>query len=177
MNKSRGRVEALRMITNSGIIIVSIGECALARSPVKIKTSGLGSCVGITLYDRQEKIGGLIHAVLPSIKNSQMKENPLKFTDSGIEYLMNKMVRKGSSRKKLEAKLAGGASMFENPHVSTGHTSIGERNTKQARETLKRLGISIVAEDTGKNYGRTITFDTSNGNLLIRTSLRRDIVI
>ena len=55
-------------MTDSGIVVVGIGDCGLARSPVKIKTFGLGSCVGITLYDRQEKIGGLVHAMLPSYK-------------------------------------------------------------------------------------------------------------
>lgn len=151
---------------------MGIGECALARSPVKIKTSGLGSCVGIALYDRQEKIGGLIHAVLPSIKDSRIKDNLLKFTDSSIEYLVEEMVKKGSSRKKLEAKLVGGANMFENSYIS-----IGERNIRQARETLKRFEISIVAEDIGKNYGRTIILNTSTGDLLIRTSLRGNKVI
>ncbi|MFI5384302.1 MAG: chemotaxis protein CheD, partial [Methanosarcina thermophila] len=53
-------------MTDSGIIIVGIGACALARSPMKIKTS-VGSCVGVTIYDKQERRGGLLHAMLPSI--------------------------------------------------------------------------------------------------------------
>ena len=159
-------------MADSGIVIVGIGDCGLARSPVKIKTFGLGSCVGITLYDRHEKIGGLVHAMLPTINYARIKDNPLKFTDSGIEYLVEEIVRKGSSRKKLEAKLVGGAHMFENRHMN-----IGERNVKWARDTLKRLEIPVVAEDTGKNYGRTITLDTSTGDLLVRTILRVDKVI
>jgi chemotaxis protein CheD len=159
-------------LTDSGTIIVGIGDCALARSPVKIKTLGLGSCVGITLYDRREKIGGLVHATLPSINYARIKDNPLKFTDSGIEYLAEEIVKRGSSRKKLEAKLVGGAHMFENKHMN-----IGERNIEWARSTLKKLEIPVVAEDTGKNYGRTITLDTSTGDLLVRTILRGDKII
>jgi len=159
-------------VTDSGIFVVGIGAYALARSPVKIKTFGLGSCVGITLYDRRERIGGLVHAMLPTINNARIKDNPLKYTDSGIEYLADEIIKKGSSIKKLEAKLVGGARMFENQSMN-----IGERNIESARRTLERLHISLVAEDTGKNYGRTVTLDTSTGDLLIRTILRGNEII
>lgn len=159
-------------MADSGIVMVGIGDYAIARSPVKIKTSGLGSCVGVTLYDRQEKIGGLLHTMLPNIKKAGIKDNPAKFTDAGIEYIVAEIIKNGGSRKKLEAKLVGGASMFENSHMN-----IGERNIKSAKETLQKLGVKIIAEDTGKNYGRTIIFDTFTGDLLIKTMLRGDKVI
>lgn len=159
-------------MADSGIIMVGIGDCAIARSPAKIKTSGLGSCLGITLYDKREKIGGLLHTMLPNIKEARIKDNPAKFTDAGIEYLVDEIIKKGGSREKLEAKIVGGASMFENSHLN-----IGERNIRSAKDTLKRLGVSIVAEDTGKNYGRTIIFDTFTGDLFIKTILRGDKII
>lgn len=159
-------------MADSGIVMVGIGDYAIARSPVKIKTSGLGSCVGVTLYDRQEKIGGLLHTMLPNIKKAGIKDNPAKFTDAGIEYIVAEIIKNGGSRKKLEAKLVGGASMFENSHMN-----IGERNIKSAKETLQKLGVKIIAEDTGKNYGRTIIFDTFTGDLLIKTMLKGDKVI
>lgn len=157
---------------DSGIVMVGIGDCAIARSPVKIKTSGLGSCLGITLYDRQEKIGGLLHTMLPNMKEKRTADNPAKFTDAGILYLVDEIINSGASGKKLEAKIVGGASMFENSHMN-----IGSRNITSARETLKKLGIPIRAEDTGKNYGRTIVFDTLTGELLIKTVLRGDKII
>lgn len=159
-------------MADSGIVIVGIGDYAIARSPVKIRTSALGSCVGVTIYDRHEKIGGLLHTMLPNIKKAGIKYNPAKFTDAGIEYLVAEIIENGGSRRKLEAKLVGGASMFENSHMN-----IGERNIKSAKETLKKLGLEIIAEDTGKNYGRTIIFDTLTGDLLIKTMLRGDQVI
>jgi len=159
-------------LADSGIVIVGIGDCAITRSPVKIKTSGLGSCVGVTIYDRHEKIGGLLHTMLPNRKKAGIKDKPAKFTDAGIEYLVAEIIKNGGSKRKLEAKLVGGASMFENSHMS-----IGERNIKSARETLKKLRVEIIAEDTGKNYGRTIIFDTFTGDLLIKTMLRGDKVI
>jgi chemotaxis protein CheD len=109
---------------------------------------------------------------LPTIDNARIKDNPLKYTDPGIEYLVNEIVKKGSSIKRLEAKLVGGAKMFENQNMN-----IGETNIKSARNTLRRLEIPIVAEDTGKNYGRTVTLDTSTGDLLVRTILKGDKLI
>ncbi|HII81525.1 MAG TPA: chemotaxis protein CheD [Methanosarcina sp.] len=159
-------------MADSGIVMVGIGDCAIARSPVKIKTSGLGSCLGITIYDRQEKIGGLLHTMLPNIKDTRIKDNPAKFTDAGIAYLVDEIIKRGGFREKLEAKIVGGAGMFENSHLS-----IGERNIKSARETMRKLGVPIIAEDTGKNYGRTVIFDTFTGDLLIKTVLKGDKVI
>nr|WP_304364464.1 chemotaxis protein CheD [Methanosarcina sp. KYL-1] len=158
------------------MILVGTGDYAVARSPVKLKASGLGSCVGITLYDRETKVGGLIHVMLPSIKEACLKanpaSNPAKFADSGIEHLLEEVVKIGACRKRLEAKVVGGASMF-----STTHLNIGERNTKLAKKTLEELGVAIVAEDTGKNYGRTITFDISTGDLLVKTVLEGNKII
>lgn len=159
-------------MTDSGIIVVGIGAYALSKSPVKIKTFGLGSCVSITLYDRRERVGGLVHTMLPSISHARIKDNPLKYTDSGIEYLTAEILKKGSSRKRLEAKIVGGAHMFENRNLR-----IGERNVKWAKNTLEKFEIPIIAEDTGKNYGRTVTLDISTGDLLIRTILRGDQII
>lgn len=152
---------------------MGIGACALARSPVKIKTFRLGSCVVITLYDRQERIGGLVHTMLPSISDARIKDKPFKYTDSGIEHLATEILREGSPRKRFEAKLVGGAHMFENRNLN-----IGERNIKYAKNTLEKFEIPIISEDTGKNYGRAIiTLDTSTGDLLMRTILRADKVI
>ncbi len=93
-------------LTDSGIIVVGIGACALARSPVKIKTFGLGSCVSITLYDRKERMGGLVHAMLPSINHARIKDKPSKYADSGIEYLAAEMVKKALPEKGSKQNLS-----------------------------------------------------------------------
>ncbi len=152
---------------DSSLIIVRIGDFAVARSPVRIKTSGLGSCVGITIYDRKEQVGGLVHAMLPSSKEDHLESNPAKYADSGIEYIIEEAIKIGASRKRLEAKIVGGASMFPRTYLN-----IGERNVKCAKKTLDDLGISLVAEDTGKNYGRTIILDTSTGIIFVKSALQ-----
>lgn len=151
---------------DSSLIIVGIGGFAIARSPARLKTSGLGSCVGVTIYDRKERIGGLVHAMLPSAKGDRLENNPAKYADSGIVYIIEEAIKTGASRKRLEAKIVGGASMFPNTFLN-----IGERNIKCAKKTLVEFGIPIVADDTGKNYGRTIILDTSTGILYVKSAL------
>ncbi len=150
---------------DSSLIIVGIGDFAVARSPVRLKTSGLGSCVGITIYDRKEKVGGLVHVMLPSSKGNSLESNPAKYADLGIEYLIEETIKTGASRKRLEAKIVGGASMFPNTFLN-----IGERNVKCAKMTLDEFDIPIIADDTGKNYGRTIILDTSTGILFVKSA-------
>jgi chemotaxis protein CheD len=72
-------------MTDSGIVVVGIGACAVARSPVKIKTFGLGSCVGIVLYDKRERIGGLVHTMLPTIEPIA-SEKPVKNEETACPY-------------------------------------------------------------------------------------------
>ena len=94
-------------MTDSGLIVVGIGAYALSKSPVKIKISGLGSCVSITLYDRWKRVGGLVHTMLPSISHARIKDNPLKYTDSGIEYLTAEILKKAYPEKGSKQKLSG----------------------------------------------------------------------
>ena len=67
------------------------------------------------------------------------------------------------------AKIAGGAQMFATSSGSSGITmKVGEKNAEAAKLNFKKLGIRIVAEDTGLNYGRTIEFYSADGSLLIK---------
>ncbi|MDD3043118.1 MAG: chemotaxis protein CheD [Methanosarcinaceae archaeon] len=152
---------------DSNKIVVGIADCAVAKKPLKLSTVGLGSCVGITVYDKKIHLGGLLHIMLPSIRQARLKANPAKFADSGIEYLLEEVKKEGAVKRRLEAKIAGGASMFANSSFN-----IGERNIRSVKQTFEDLDIPIVAEDTGKNYGRTIIFDTSTGTLHIKSAFK-----
>lgn len=147
---------------------VGIGELKTAGRPNRIITLGLGSCVGITLYDPVTKIGGLLHIMLPDSTLFNSVAKPAKFADLGIPLLLAEIRRKGGSTGSLQAKLAGGAQMFTGLNEKMV-LNIGERNINMARKVLKSLGIKIMAEEVGGNRGRTMILDTSNGQVLIRT--------
>lgn len=148
---------------------VGIADFKVGKEPVILITLGLGSCVGITLYDPVHKIGGLVHVMLPRMAEfSKGGGKPAKFADTGIPLLLEEVVRLGASRRLLEAKIAGGAQMFTGADRKF-RFDIGERNVAVAREVLKNLGIKVVGEDVGGNRGRTMILDTATGRVLIKT--------
>ncbi len=149
-------------------IKVGMADLNVCEMPDSLTTLGLGSCVGICLYDRVNKIAGLAHIMLPSSKEIKNNSNKAKFADSGINELIRLMVEKGSNKRNLSAKIAGGSQMF-NFNSSNDTLRIGERNVRATKEILKDLNIRVIAEDTGGNFGRTIVFSSEDGSLHIRT--------
>jgi len=153
-------------------IVVKIADLAVAREPAVISTHGLGSCLAICLYDPQAKVGGMAHVMLPSPELVKNQTNAAKFPISAIAAMLAEIERLGGSRRRLTAKLAGGARMFGallTTSKGAGTANIGQRNAQEARAELERLGIPIVAEDTGSDYGRSVEFLVSNGTVLVRS--------
>ncbi len=132
-----------------------------------ITTLGLGSCIGIAVYDSVTKIGGLAHIMLPDSTQMRNNLNIAKFADTGIEELVRRMVAAGANKRRLVAKIAGGARMFEVKGMS-GIGNVGERNAIASRKKLKQLGIPLVAEDTGLNFGRTVELYPETGEFYIK---------
>ena len=150
---------------------IGMAELEVLDHPGILATLGLGSCIGIALYDRETKAIGLAHVMLPSslqIKNDKININKGKFVDTAILELLEKMMKSGASKESIVAKLAGGAQMFTF-NDATDIMRIGERNIIAARERLWELGIPIIAEDVGGNYGRTIELYSSDGKLIVKT--------
>ena len=148
---------------------VKMAEYGVVEAPDQLITIGLGSCVGITLYDKYKKIGGMVHIMLPENRKGL---KPAKYADTGIPLLIEEMEKLGAKKNHLKAKIAGGAKMFS--VTSKDSTlNVGQRNVIKVKEVLKDLGIRILGEDTGANYGRTMKFFTDDGRVLI-TSHKTD---
>ena len=148
-------------------MVVGIADLKIGRENDIITTLGLGSCVGITLHDPIRKIGGLVHIMLPEY-NGQMDHNRHKFADTGIVDLLDKLIKAGASRGSLVAKIAGGAHMFAGSGAQD-FLKIGERNVVASKNTLQKLKLPIVGNDTGGTHGRTIELYNDTGKLKIRT--------
>ncbi|HHU22280.1 MAG TPA: chemotaxis protein CheD [Clostridiales bacterium] len=156
---------------------VDIAMMKVARAPDILYSLGLGSCVGVAIYDPVARVGGLIHVLLPSFKEfTQGVHSRTKFADSGIADMVEAMIGAGAKKYNMKAKIVGGAAMFatENNQV---HNTIGSRNVASCVETLKKLGIEIIAQDVGGNKGRSIFFDLSTGVLSVRTIEKGEKVI
>ncbi len=160
----------------SQTIKVGMADLNVCKSPDKLTTLGLGSCVGVAIRDPISHVGGLAHVMLPNSKTIKNNTNVYKFADTGIEELVSQMVAKGATRTRLVAKIAGGAQMFAFQSQSD-MVRVGEQNVEASKKKLKELNIPLLAEDTGKNYGRTIIFDPENGELAIRSVGKEEIII
>lgn len=150
------------------IIKVGMADMKMCEPPKGLTTLGLGSCVGVVLYDIKKKISGMIHVMLPDSTKIRNNSNRAKFADTGISDLFNSMLEAGADKSNIVAKIAGGAQMFAYGLGSNDLMRVGEKNIESVKTILKELDIHIIAEDTGLNYGRTIVFDSTNGNLIIR---------
>lgn len=151
---------------NNNPVIVGIAQGNIVQSPRKLISYALGSCVGICLYDRNKGIAGLAHILLPSHRDATDQTNPYKFADTGCVRLFDEMLRAGAGRHFITAKIAGGAEMF---HTDGKTWEIGKRNVKAAREALAALGIHLIAEDTGSDYGRTVMLDSATGIVTVKS--------
>lgn len=149
-------------------IRVGIADLNLTFKPHRLITVGLGSCIGIALYDVKIGIGGLAHIMLPDSTQFSNAANPNKFADLAIPILLDKMIKLGADKKNIKSKIAGGASMFTFTDKSM-NMDIGNRNSIAVKKKLSDLNIPILSADVGGNKGRTMVLDTSSFIVQIRT--------
>lgn len=146
---------------------VGMADLNICSSPDSIITLGLGSCVGVVLYDPVAKIAGMLHAMLPDSTAIRNNSNRPKFVDTGLDDLLEEMIKAGAVKSRLVAKIAGGAQMFAfESNSEMGR--IGEKNVSASKGKLVSFGIPLIAEDTGLDYGRTVEFFPETGKYLIK---------
>lgn len=148
------------------MIKVGMADVKVCKAPDNLTTLGLGSCIGIALWDPTTKITGLAHIMLPDSTAIRNNTNPAKFADTGIQMLLDEMLKLGANKSRLVAKIAGGAKMFELSGASA--INVGERNAEASKAKLKELGIKLLAEDCGLNYGRTVEIYSESGDYMIK---------
>lgn len=157
------------MSKKNKVISVGISDLNTAMAPQTIRTSGLGSCVGVVIYDEKNQVGGLAHVMLPDSKlTKQSVTNEYKYADTAIPILIDRLLEQGARKFALKAKLAGGAQMFQFSSNSD-IMRIGPRNVIAVKEQLEKLKIPVIAEEVGGNRGRTIEFEPHSAQLKIRT--------
>lgn len=150
------------------MIRVGMADYKVGKAPDVIISYGLGSCIGISLYDPKSKVGGLLHIMLPDSTQSRASENPAKFADTGIPLMLDEVIKLGAVRSRIVAKIAGGAQMFAFANA-TDIMRVGARNADAAKRILKELRIPLCAEDVGGNYGRTVQIDLETGVYKVKT--------
>lgn len=154
---------------------VGISEFKVRQAPKQLITIGLGSCVGIAIYDSINKIGGLSHILLPDSVGFNSSEKPGKFADLAIPTMVEEIKGKNKNTR-LIAKISGGASMFFQSEDNE-FGSIGKKNVEAVLKTLQNLGIPIIGEHTGGIVGRTMMVNLENFEVTIRTIDKKIIIL
>lgn len=149
-------------------IIVGMADLKVAKDTGILMTIGLGSCVGIALYDPIARVGGLVHAMLPDSKEISNNSNVAKFVDLAAIKVAKDMINMGAKQPRIVAKIAGGAQMFAFG-ATQKNMRVGDRNVEASEIILRRLGIKVVAKDVGKTFGRTVQLNVENGEFIIKT--------
>lgn len=157
-------------MTSDPIIKVGMADLKVTGGKDDIlRTTGLGSCVGLVLFDPVAKVAGMAHIMLPLSEIAREgKLNLAKYADTAVPELIRQMNALGAVTSRMTAKLAGGAQMFA--FSGTSDTMrIGPRNVETTKQMLETYRIHLLGEDTGLNFGRTIEFHCSTGKLHIRS--------
>lgn len=144
---------------------VGIADYKVTKAPNSLITIGLGSCVGIALYNKKQKTGGLLHVMLPDSTGFKDTSKWEKFADLAIPKVAEEI--SGKDSKHLVAKIAGGASLF-NFNSSNKNLQIGKRNIEMVKQTLNDLSIPILGEHLGGDSGRTMMVDLETFDVTVR---------
>ncbi|WP_346354605.1 chemotaxis protein CheD [Azotosporobacter soli] len=152
----------------SELIKVGMADYKVGKNPNSLISYGLGSCVGIAVYDSVAKVGGLAHIMLPDSTQARSTENPAKFADTCLPIMLDEILKLGAVKSRLTAKIAGGAQMFTFANA-TDVMRVGERNVEAVKVVLKKLDLRIIADDTGGNYGRTVELKLDSGIYKVKT--------
>ncbi len=150
-------------------IYVQPGELHLVRGPTILRTV-LGSCVGVTFWNRRLAIGALCHPMLPRCpeERGRMTVAALcRYVDFAIREAAKQLDTLGVRRRETEVKLFGGADVLQMEHAETRPT-VGRLNADRALQILAEEGYSVIAQRLGGQQGIHIDFLTTNGEVRLR---------
>lgn len=148
---------------------VGMADVVLVKHPGKMVSLGLGSCIGLVIYDEASKVAAMAHIMLPESRGGKGEEKPGKFADTAVPILIDMVTKAGGKKERLKAKMAGGSQMFNVPGSKSGFLAVGSRNAEETEKHLKQSGIKLVASDTGGNRGRSVEFSTDDWILVVKT--------
>ncbi|TVX97642.1 chemotaxis protein CheD [Cohnella terricola] len=156
-------------MTEGTLIKIGMADLNIGDAGAVLKTTGLGSCVGLTLFDPALRLGGMAHIMLPSSDIAREGQlNIAKYADTAVPELIERMKAKGALVERMVAKMAGGAQMFA--FMGGSDTMrIGPRNVEATKQVLETFSIRLLSEDTGGNYGRTVELNSDSGIFVIRS--------
>ena len=149
-------------------IVVDISDAKISSNAREVLTTySLGSCVGVCMYDPVAHVGGMLHYQLPdsNLDKPKAEKFPFMFADTGMAIMVKKLLAMGAGAKRIQVKIAGGASMSTGPKGF----DIGKRNYLSIRKLLWKNGMFIDAEDVGGTSPRNMYLNLADGSVTVRS--------
>jgi chemotaxis protein CheD len=133
----------------------------------RILATVLGSCVAVCLWDEETGVCGMNHFMLPGDFRSVevFSDTTGRYGMFAMELLLGEMIKLGSRRAKLKAKVFGAGHVL---NYDPSQNSVPENNIKFVKAFLRIEGIEIVKEDLGGFQGRKILFFTRDRSVFVK---------
>ena len=136
------------------------GEYFVFDEDIAIMTT-LGSCIAACLWDRDKRIGGMNHFMLPDAGGSA---DGGRYGSYAMELLINEMIKRGATRSTMEAKVFGGGAVISGMNT----INVGERNTSFVLDYLRTERITVVSKDVMDIYPRKVCFLPASGKAMVK---------
>lgn len=137
------------------------GEFFVHDEDILIMTT-LGSCIAACLWDRQQRIGGMNHFMLPDGAGGGSDAG--RYGSYAMELLINEMIKRGATRSTMEAKVFGGGAVIS----GMSSINVGERNTQFVMDYLRTERITVVSKDVLDVYPRKVCFLPASGKAMVK---------
>lgn len=160
-----------KLRTSAVEIVLKPGDFHFGGAELRLRTL-LGSCVAITLWHPERRIGGMCHFVLPARPPGRPGELDGHYGEEAMALFLAKLRASGTQPTEYQAKLFGGGRMFEPAHgpaaLPPDAFDVALRNELYARELVRTHGFQLVAEHLGGNGHRSVIFDVGSGEVWLR---------
>ncbi len=144
--------------SNAEIINVDTGEVEVTSRPAILCALALGSCVAVIAYNRQKKIGGLAHIMLPGRSTKWKSDDKMKYSEDAIDALLDAVKKRGSQIEDLELDIIGGANVL-------GEGDLPDKVVESILNYLKKLGIKPKSAIVGGTEQRSASLDIVSGRI------------
>ncbi len=155
------------------LVYLKPGELHISDKPAAVSTV-LGSCVSITMFHRQLKLGAICHGLLPKCKHTIKRgchktcKDFDKYVDCAFIHMKQQFLSYSMNQDKIEVKLFGGAEILLPYDHTKRIISVGKKNIRVAAQLIKAEGFKIIASDTGGTTGRKLFFLPHTGEVYVK---------
>ena len=155
-------------------IIVGVADYKISTEPSTfLATHALGSCLGVTFHDSKRRIGGMLHAMLPTAslyEGQKIRES--MFLDTGIPRMLTALIRAGAKKGDIRCKVFGGAQLMATDHFFR----IGSKNIDMFYRLSHDMELDVVAWEVSGRVNRTIRLNNQTGDVIVKIPSKPEFI-